>query len=83
MPLEEGSTHLNNQYLEAHFSMLFINEHVVELSVILEVLIEMWCFEGRSCFELSIKKNKQNPPPAISSDSEPKGMLNEIHVTAT
>lgn len=38
MPLEEGSTDLKNQYLEAHLSMLFINEHVVELSVILEVL---------------------------------------------
>lgn len=57
--------------------MLFLNEHVVELSAILEVL-KCGAFKEDLALNLVKKKNA-----SISSDPELKGMLHEIHHSAT
>lgn len=57
--------------------MLFINEHVLEWKCHSRG-VEMWCFEGGSCFDLVRKMHQYNLIQNLLT-----GMLNEIHVPAT
>lgn len=57
--------------------MLFINEHVLEWKCHSRG-VEMWCFEGGSCFDLVRKMHQYHLIQNLLT-----GMLNEIHAPAT